>query len=285
MTWRPAFIIFICSVWILSCGKREIPEPSWSFFVAGHTYGQVGGSNVGLYPLFLSFFPMIETFPGMSFGVLTGDAVRNSDAQHFDSLDAQISKFGFPVHIAPGNHDVANRNLFESRYGSPFRSFRMRSDLVLILDSNADSNNISGEQLEFLRDELSEYNESGNVFVFFHHMLWWRADNAYRKLRPNTDDNLSPGINFWSEVMPLFEAMPGKVIIFCGDLGAYSWNTPFMFHQFGNITLIGSGMGGGVKDNFVIVTVDESNHVSFELIAMNGSDPDALGELEDYVLP
>ena len=55
-----------------------------------------------------------------------------------------------------------------------------------------------------------------------------------------------------------------------------------MYHQYDNITLIASGMGGGVKDNMVIVDVHEDKSVSFRLIALNGNDIHALGRLEDH---
>ena len=38
-----------------------------------------------------------------------------------------------------------------------------------------------------------------------------------------------------------------------GDLGASKNVTPFMFHREDNISFIGSGMGGEVMDNFIIV--------------------------------
>ena len=58
-----------------------------------------------------------------------------------------------------------------------------------------------------------------------------------------------------------------------------------MFHQYDNITLIASGMGGNVRDNFVIIDVYEDGSVGYRLIALNDPDVTALGKLEDYILP
>lgn len=41
-------------------------------------------------------------------------------------------------------------------------------------------------------------------------------------------------------------------------------------------------MGGGKRDNFVIVNVEENKIVSFKLIALNGDDINAPGELKDF---
>ena len=58
-----------------------------------------------------------------------------------------------------------------------------------------------------------------------------------------------------------------------------------MYDQYDNITLIASGMGGNVRDNIIIIDVHEDASVSYRLIALNGSNHNALGELMDYELP
>ena len=56
-----------------------------------------------------------------------------------------------------------------------------------------------------------------------------------------------------------------------------------MYDHFDNITLIASGMGSGTSDN-IIITYVYPNSVYYDLVAINGSDPNALGELYDYIL-
>jgi len=70
--------------------------------------------------------------------------------------------------------------------------------------------------------------------------------------------------------------------MYCGDVGAFPNGDEFSYHNYKNITLISSGMGGGKRDNFVIVNVEENKIVSFKLIALNGDDINALGELKDF---
>ena len=56
----------------------------------------------------------------------------------------------------------------------------------------------------------------------------------------------------------------------------------YFYHNSDNITFVGTGMGGGVRDNFVIVDVHQDQSVSFRLIHLNGKNINSLGKLEDY---
>ena len=71
--------------------------------------------------------------------------------------------------------------------------------------------------------------------------------------------------------------------IFAGDIGATPNTSPSMYHQDSNITYIASGMGSIEMDNYIIVNISGTGHVSFELIAM-GDDAGKLGKLEDHYI-
>ena len=72
--------------------------------------------------------------------------------------------------------------------------------------------------------------------------------------------------------------------MFSGDGGALNQSSAFMYHNYENITLIASGMGDGVRDNFIIIEVND-NKIHFNLIALNVNDINSLGHLTDYELP
>ncbi len=74
------------------------------------------------------------------------------------------------------------------------------------------------------------------------------------------------------------------VFLFAGDLGATKKATPYMYYKDNNITYIGGGMGSGLNDNYLFVSVDEDGSVQFDLIALQGN-RNRFGKLEDYVLP
>ena len=165
---------------------------------------------------------------------------------------------------------MKGRELYESRYGRTYFSFKHRSDLFIVLDPNLNAWNISDEQLNFLKRILIENTSSvDHVFVFFHQVLWWSPDNRYRKIVLNSTEGRAKSINFWSEVEPLFSGLEIPVTMFAGDVGAFNTGSEYTEHRDGNITYIASGMGSGVKDNFVIVNIHKDNSVNVQRINLN----------------
>ncbi len=284
--------IFLFLVLVLfSCDKNEDGTTeespiSYSFFIAGHTYGSPGVDNDGLHPAFKNKFDLIQSDGHIGFGVLTGDIVITGTEQNWNEVDNDIIDLGLPVYFAAGNHDMTDRVLFESRYGQTYYSFVHQSDLFIVLDPNLDEWNISDDQLQFLENALnSEAQNVNNIFVFFHQVLWWEPDNIYQNVTLNSLAGRADTINFWNEIEPLFNGLSKPVHMFAGDVGAFNTGSEFMYHQYENITLIASGMGGNVRDNIIIIDVHEDASVSYRLIALNDPDINALGDLLDYELP
>ena len=269
---------------LLSCNKEDIIK-NYSFFVAGHTYGEPKVDNVGFHPPFKDKFNLINNNKLIELGILTGDIVITSSNKNWDEIDSDLELLNCPVFFAPGNHDVDIPGVYESRYGKTYKSFIHNSDLFIILDPNIDNWNITGNQLLFLKNTLNEnHSNVDNIFVFFHQMLWWEPDNIYRNVKMNSNAGRSDSINFWTQVEPLFRSLNNKTYMFSGDVGALNQSSAFMYHNYENITLIASGMGDGVRDNFIIIEVND-NKIHFNLIALNGNDINSLGHLTDYELP
>jgi hypothetical protein len=265
--------------------QKDKPVIRYSFFVAGHTYGKPGVDNDGFHPPFRQKFDYIKNDSTIKFGVLTGDIVISGTKQDWDGIDRDIAYLGMDVHFAVGNHDMSNRNLFVSRYGPTYYSFTYDKDLFIILDPNIDHWNISGEQLQFLKQELEQKaKDADHVFVLFHQVLWWAPDNIFKNTPPNSLYDRADTITYWKEVEPLFHSLSKPVFLFAGDVGAFPTSHEFMYYRYDSITLIASGMGGEVRDNFVIVDVYSDKSVAFRLIALNGDDMNALGKLEDFKL-
>lgn len=279
-------LILLSAIFFLACydSQETSQEIEYSFFVAGHIYGRAGVDNVGMHPPFKSKFQMLKVDEKVKFGVFTGDMVLSSTELNWNEIDADIEELGLPIYFAAGNHDLTDRKLYESRYGQTYYSFMHDNDLFLVLDPNLDSLNISGAQLDFLEKEVKKNVDSlSNIFVFFHDALWWEPDNKFKDIRPNCSYcGRARKINFWTKVEPLFKHISNQVYMFAGDFGAFPDNDSYMYHNNENITLIGSGMGGGEKDNFILVDVMQNKTVQFRLIAINGDDINALGKLEEY---
>lgn len=278
-----------------SCVKDEMPNPpprAYSFFVAGHSYGNHLADNIHLHPPFADQFSYIREYPDISFGFLSGDIVRESNVESWDAVDEDMLSLEIPVYFAPGNHDVTNRELFETRYGDPFnnmrtyRYFTNEKDLFIILDSELDEWNISDEQFIFLKTVLNEnYETSRNIFVFVHALIWWDDENIFQNIHTNWWPPFIPDTtNFWTDVEPLFHNISNPVYLFAGDLGANEQATPYMYYKEANITYIAGGMGNLVDDNFLFVSLNSAGDVVFDLIALQG-DKHRFGKLEDYIFP
>jgi len=286
-------LLFISAITLVSVARCErenedqqiVPFIRYSFFVAGHVYGKPGVDNIGFHPPFRQKFDLIKNDSSIKFGVLTGDIVSSGTTTNWDEIDRDVEELGIEVHFTVGNHDMSDRKLFETRYGRTFYSYSYNKDLFIVLDPNLDGWNISHEQLQFLKDELKQKSaDADHVFVLFHQVLWWAEDNIFKNVDINSLDGRADTINYWDEVEPLFHSLPLPVFLFAGDVGAFATGDEFMYYRYDNITLITSGMGGEVRDNFVIVDVYSDKTISFRLIALNGSDINALGKLEDYRL-
>ena len=254
----------------------------YSFFAAGHTYGVPNVPDFGLYEPFMAKKDYINAYPDMAYGFLTGDVVIHSTAQQWDSVQADMATFGMPICIAAGNHDMGPE--FISRFGTYYYSFTHHDDLFIVITPSLDNWNISGDQKAFLVTTLDSLAPvSRNIFVFLHELIWWSPDSIFQSVVINYSPYFPGSTNFWSEIEPLFTEVSNTVVFFAGDLGCCAYATPFMHYEYENVTLTGSGMGGGEEDNFIIVDVYEDS-LLYHLIALNGDDINALGELTDFSL-
>ncbi len=241
---------------------------SFSFFVAGHIYADCCRDNdyVGIHAPFKAKIGDIGAIPGMSFGFLTGDAVIASTQKHWAEFDSAIAALEFPIFLAPGNHDkTGDQRYVIERFGQPFRSFVHEENLFIVLDTNLDDGRITGSQLDFLKTTLSAAGRYANVFIFVHHVIWWREDNSFRDVKINYRPSETGSPNFWQDVEPLLRRAKTDVYVFAGDVGGRSDHLPSYF-RYDNIRLIASGMRGGRNDNFLVVTVNTDKTVGIDLM-------------------
>ena len=270
----------------LSLTSISIGQNSYSFFIAGHTSGAPGVNNTGLYPIFKNKFSYIQNRPEIKFGILAGDIVSTDPTiQDWEEVDTDIETLGIPIYFAVGNHDIENRPVFEDRYGDTYYSYTYENDLFIILDPNLDSWNISGDQLLFFQTTINNNASSvDNIFILFHQLLWIEDDNPYYDIRPNSKEGKADDLNFWTEIEPICHQLDNSVFFLAGDLGAGDWCIDFMYDSYDNVTLIASGMGEGVGDNFVVINISTDKSVSYDLICLNETETECFGELTDYNL-
>ena len=260
-------------------GKTEV---KYSFFVAGHTYGNPMDYQYGFHPPFAEAIPFLNDYPTLELGVLTGDVVPKPEPVYWDSALADIKKINVPVRIAPGNHDGGEE--FTTRFGDRFHSSVFEDDLFIVLAP--EQWKIKGDQLEFLKGSLEQYADSvNNVFVFCHELIWWAPDNEYGGVNINYRPHYPGSINYWDEVHPLLDALSNPVYVFAGDVGCSPNVHAHMFDQQDNVALIASGMGGRVDDNFLIVEVDQGGKASITMYRLGGETPTPDSRLQQFILP
>ena len=136
--------------------------------------------------------------------------------------------------------------------------------------------------MAFLKKELAAIDEVKNIFIYFHQVLWWSPDNQFSKLRLNLKVGRDPDLNFWKELMPLFQKTQKPVYLFAGDVGGASWADDCFYGKSENVHMIASGMGDGKGDNFLMIGVDKNKQVEIRLIALGMETTDALGDFENY---
>ncbi len=268
-------IIFILLIILLLINQAKNSIIEYSFFVAGHTYGSPAGKNrTGLYHYFWDKRNLILNDPTIKFGILTGDIVPKSSNEYWDAIDKDIKELNMPIYFALGNHDQSpSRELVEERYGPTYYSFKKNNDLFIILNPLLNQWNISGEQLQFLKETLKKNKETRNIFVFTHQVLWYKGNKEYKTIPINNAVGKSKEINFWTEIEPLLANTNKKVFFFAGDVGALgNGRIAFMVYQYDNISLIASGMGGGDYDNFLIVNVYNDGSVFIKPIPLHEKD-------------
>ena len=250
----------------------------YSFYIAGHTYGKPGVESKGLYGPFTDKFHLINKYQSIKFGFLLGDLVKKASNEAWElvkkdlnSLDPRIENI-----IVPGNHDVgkgahgALREIFLQQFGKTFFSFKHGKDLFIMLDGNISEWNISGEQLQFLKQSLPNKKDStSNIFIFSHQLIWQSSSKPeFKKIKPNSLEGRSNNLNFWGEVFPLFSDLTNNVYFFSGDIGAFPNGNELFYAKYLNVTFVATGMGGGMRDNFLIVSVIK-DHVEIFFVPIN----------------
>ena len=244
-------------------------KEGYSFFVAGHTYGNPENYQLGLYPEFKRHFGFLREYPNMKAGFLTGDVVPKPTREYWDAALTDLERLPIDTYIAPGNHDKGA--VFDSLFPS-YYAMGLNQDLFIVLAP--DQWSIEGEQLSFLKETLDSLDEHvNNVFIFCHELIYWTPENEFSSWEPNYRPHYPGSTNYWEEVHPLLSSLEQQVYLFSGDVGATTVVTDFEFVRFEGIYYCASGMGNGVNDNFIIVDVNDKGRAEVRFFNLNSEEP------------
>lgn len=238
--------------------------------------------RIGIHPPFVQSFDWLKEKESLQFGVLTGDVVRRSDKASWERARQTLSSLPTKIHIAPGNHDLKDKKLFQELYSSLYYSFQEGNDLHIVLDGNEFGWNIEGEQFNFLKEVLATKTENiNNIFIYVHQVIWWKDTDGCDL---NSLEGKADTLNFQERVLPLLRETNKPVYCFAGDVGAIVGKQNLCVQKDNNVFLIASGMGNEQKDHFVYVEVSPDGQVALKLIGLNCQEEwNCLGELSDYL--
>lgn len=290
------FLSLFGVVLLLMIGACESPPPEptpppppkpYSFFVAGHAYGNPYGYDTlppGLFPPFVAQFPYILQHSDMRLGVLTGDVVKRSTEENWLGVIRNLAAFDFPVYIAPGNHDNWGEPWYKLIFNSPGVYVRQERDLFLFLDPDDEGWNIPQTQLDFVDTLLKQPDLYRNIFVFVHQVLWYDPvpKGVFQATTPNNITDRDSTLNFKETLDAKLRAIPNPVWLFAGDVGAWCTGREATIHSEGKMHYITSGMGCESRSNFLIVQVDTAGALDIEVVWLDQDDRHQLGGLEEY---
>ena len=272
------FYIFLLIITIKGYTQNSI---RYSFFAAGHS-----SHYIGLNPRFVNHFEFIDSYESMNFGFLLGDMVTaNPQEQDWLAVEQDLTVLNTFHYKVAGNHDVEDRELYESRYGATYYSIKNENDLFVILDPNIDGWNISGSQLEFYKETIQHYKDSvDHIFIMHHQLLWKVPGELYEAVQWNSNSGRGEDVNFWTEVVSEVQGLNCDVFFYSGDVGGTPWSSSFMYDTFLNIHFIATGMGHSDGENMVITDIMNDGSVEFKLICLSSSEMYCFGELTEYAL-
>jgi len=153
----------------------------FSFLVAGHAYGRHQDDNPGIYPPFKK--KLLRLNQKVDFGFFLGDSIRDSNELSWNALSEDLKDIGFKVYLAAGNHDV---EMIKKMIGPGYSARLHQGSLFVVLNSELGNPpcNITGAQLEFLKEELEKYQgRPDNIFIFMHRTIWANNKNQFSLLK------------------------------------------------------------------------------------------------------
>ncbi len=218
---------------------------AYSILVSGHFHGS--SKNTSGYPA-KTLRENINSInnSGAALLICLGDLfldIKNDIPIYKSSF---IDKLNMPLYTAPGNHDISG-DVYEKNFGKSYYSFRVKSELYIVLNTELDDGSIEGDQLNMLKNAISYTEGIKNIFVFSHRLIWAEEHPKMDKLF--TDNTRSAnGNNFQSEILPLFKKLKKgiKIYFFGGSLG--NAPSPFFYHKENNIHYIATAIRDTPKD-------------------------------------
>lgn len=258
----------------------ESDTQAYRFLVIGHAYG---GIQLDDHLPSRNLLQNIDNLKSMDlrFLVSLGDMVMHSTPGEFDSLNLSLlSAVPFPIFNAPGNHDVEDRQLYESRFGKTYYTFRHGSARFIFLDTEYKTCQINTSQQELLSKALKaglRDRHTRHIFIFMHKTLFLHNDFLFERQKswamPNVWDCYN-NTNFMrimdEQILPVTARK--SVYLFAGDVGAWGNLSPYYDRREDvALTMVMTGLGDEPSDAGVLVTID-GQEIHLEAYSFTGQE-------------
>ena len=238
-------------------------ESTFRFAIAGHVYGAPGVINDPFHPPFMQ---LMENYSdSLDLLILTGDIVQESDEKSCNKVNEYLPTLPFPTLIAPGNHDLKNRALFEQHFGSSNYFLEFGDHLLLICDLLPSGWNLPDSLLNEIIRKV-ELRPRASVWIISHHVFW--TSENHPELIPNSNYGRNDEQDFYSRVLPELQQLSCPVYAIAGDIGAIPTSPSLHGMQSKNVLLIASGMGKGDFENILLFEIG-GRYVSGEVLFLS----------------
>ncbi len=251
-------------------GVKEAKTPLiYQAAIVGHAYGNPDSVTNSIYPKFLKAYQSHYSNQIVDALIFTGDMVKEGDDETWKTVAKEIDQLNAKQwYLAPGNHDVGSY-LTEKLQPKKYSDFTVGGNLFLMLNTSLNGWKIDEEQQNMLNEKLNSVTNYDNIFLFTH-QLWWLKNTpdsiALDSIRPNSYALFDGDTTFWETGFPLLHQRQEPVYFFAGDLGCCTEIGSYYEAHSGQFHFYGSGVGGGIADNFIDLQIFQNGDVKIERI-------------------
>lgn len=247
-----------------------------SFIVGGHLYGS--GNQSG-YPA-STLIANIDSINGsnIDFMVSLGDLFSNLKTDLKTYKYGLLDKLKVPLFNAVGNHDVFDPELYQKEFGKTFFTFTKSNSCFIFLDTEIDKGNISGEQLDLVKESFGKAAQKSlkNIFLFSHRPIWISQFPEIDEIFNGADKAMLS--TYESTIAPLLKQSNAKIFWISGSMGSNAKES-FFIKKEGNANYLLTAIRDRKEDGLLKVEVDDSGGVHFKTISLAGKN---LKEIENY---
>lgn len=261
-------LLFVAVLALLTAcgGSNDVGKEEVHFFVAGHTCGADKDSINGMYEPFVAHLEKHKK-DKYDFAVLAGDIVHNGNADDWNAVESIIKNQSYPFHLVPGYQELHETSEFRDRFGKGDQHFEKGNNLFITWEVVENGWNITDEQLKEFQ-QLTTVKTYDNIFIFVPEVIWWNLEKT-PQIIPNSFDGRNEDNDFYTKTLPILASGKTPVYLFSGDVGARAAGSELTMHRYKNVRMLATGMGGGMWDNFISVTV-KNGKAQLEVNYLNG---------------